>query len=462
MMVNPMPAATWLFSKRPPLSSICCLLQVLLVYGLASNSTIDSAVASESAQRAQPIISSATTQTAASQQTSKTVLVIHSYHSEFPWTARVKAGINQGFEESAFDVDVYHEFLDTKRYPDLAYQSTFLNYVQDKYRDTPIDLLMVGDDPGLRMIMETRDQYFLDLPVVFLGVNRVRPELLETPWLTGVFENHSTLETLVEAKRQTASDNLIVVVDSTSTGKGRQQKLEDLMNQPGVPQNIIVKTDLVADQIAETLGEYPDDWPVYALSLLREDSADGALLNYEKTAQLLSQALPNPIYADMSVYLGHGIVGGMLLDGGYHASLAIDLAEQILNGTPVEAVKPILESDNQWMFDARELERTGLGLENLPDESILINVEPSFYERYRNLVWLVVAIMVTGSVTITVLGNAIRRQKKAERQVAERTGALESALEKLSESQLQLVQHEKMASLGNLRVFLILCKRFFT
>jgi signal transduction histidine kinase/DNA-binding NarL/FixJ family response regulator len=361
----------------------------------------------------------------APEQKDKNVLVIHSYHPELSWTEKSKAGIDQGFLKSDRKVTVYHEFLDAKRYPSLHYQKLFLDYLRTKYRDTPFQALMVADDPGMQLILKTHDEYFRGLPVVFLGVNNVQEELLHIPWLTGVFETHSVFETILEAKRQTGSDNLIIISDSTETGQVRVKKLQELKGMPGAPRNVVIETDVVDAKVLERLGGYPDNWPIFISGQLREGTADGPLLSFEKIAQLLSTQLPNPTYTDTRMYVGHGAVGGKVLDGSYHASLAVKLAEQVLDGKPVDDIAPITKSDNQWIFDARQLKKAGLDLNNLPPGSILLNLEPSFYEQYRELVWLVTTIFVLGGTTIIVLGTAIRKQRKAEQQLRENERQLE-------------------------------------
>ena len=58
----------------------------------------------------------------------KNVLVVHSYNPEFAWTQSSKEGIDLGFLESSYDVMVYHEFLDAKRFPDLQHKEIFFEF----------------------------------------------------------------------------------------------------------------------------------------------------------------------------------------------------------------------------------------------------------------------------------------------------------------------------------------------
>ena len=120
-------------------SSILCTVPLLGLSGLLNTRT-----------------TAAMASTTKASKEDKSVLVIHSYNPEYPWTHAQKEGIDQGFQNEEQEVTVYHEFLDAKRYPDLHYQTTFLDYVKNKYEDTPLSVMMVSDDPGLNLILAKR------------------------------------------------------------------------------------------------------------------------------------------------------------------------------------------------------------------------------------------------------------------------------------------------------------------
>ncbi|MBT9315035.1 sensor histidine kinase [Leptothoe spongobia] len=383
------------------------------------------------------------------------ILVIHSYNPELSWTAEGKKGIDEGFRSSHHLTTVYHEFLDAKRYPNLEHRKAFLNYLHTKYQDTELQVLIVADDPGLNMVLATRNQYFPDLPVVFMGINHVRNELLTIPWLTGVFETHSYRETILEAKRQTQSDNMIFLIDSTETGTANLKRLRQIQVDAAetLPDITVVK-DLTPTTIGQTLEKYPSSWPVFVRGQLRSGDGNEALLPFEETMQLLRSQLKNPLYTVSSSDLGHGVVGGKVLEGSYHAKQAVELVEKILEGTPVDQVPPIINAKTQWIFDAYELKRFNINHNDLPPTSILINQKQSFYEQHRQLIWYVLPIFILGAITILVLVDAIRRQKQAEitleYRVEERTNALSQTLQELKQTQAQLIQTEKLSSLGQL------------
>ncbi|MEM9005213.1 MAG: ATP-binding protein [Cyanobacteria bacterium P01_F01_bin.86] len=359
-----------------------------------------------------------------SSEPTHTVLVIHSYHPEFAWTQQQQLGINEGFQDSAHNVVVYHEFLDSRRHPNIQHRTEFLDYLDRKYRDISLQALMLTDDPSLDLILASYDTYFPGIPVVSMGVNETRQELAEIDWLTGVYETHDIAETIIEAKRQTGSDNLIVITDSTSTGQSKFKHFQQAQLLEDAPQEVVIVRDLVVSEAVSTLAPYPDHWPIYYGGHLREGSSDGPLFSSLEAARLLHSQLPNPIYTTIK-NVGSGVVGGKILEGEQHSQAAVQLVESILSGTPVSELAPITQSPTRWHFDVQVLKQANINLNQLPADSILINTKENFHQKYHELVWIITFPFLIGSGTIVVLVNAIHRQKSAEQKLIEYQRKLE-------------------------------------
>jgi hypothetical protein len=85
--------------------------------------------------------------------------------------------------------------------------------------------------------------------------------------------------------------------------------------------------------------------------------------------------------------LGHGTVGGYVVN---HAAQGQDVAEstiKILNGAKPEEI-PIAMVDNRYMFDWRALRRWGLNDRILPKGSTVLYREPSIWQRYTRQIFL--------------------------------------------------------------------------
>lgn len=337
----------------------------------------------------------------------KKVLLIHSYHSELSWTLALKTGINHAFHNSEHQIEVFHEYLDAKRYPSLPHQRVFLDYIRNKFRSINLDLLMVSDDAALNLVME--NELLEQLPVVYLGVNQARQEILDATRMTGVFENHDIEETIAVSLRQTESDSLVILTDTSKSGTSNMAKVTASKSLLDIPEVVIVH-DLVSTDIEDTFSDIPAEWPVMILGQLRLKSASGPMVAYEESASLLRRHIANPMFSESTMHLGYGVVGGKMLDGNHHAQDAVKLALQVLEGTPVEEVKPILESKNLWMFDAREMKRFGYTQDQLPEGSVISYQQKTFYERNKPVIWATSAVLSIALIIIALLMEILRRR----------------------------------------------------
>jgi len=340
------------------------------------------------------------------------ILVVHSHHQELSWTKQHKAGIEQGFAEVNQDSNVFHEFLDSKRHPKLEHQEEFIDYINKKYAHMSIDLLMVVDNPSLNLVLQQRDRFFSDIPVVFLGIDNLRQELFDTPWLTGVIESDTVIETAVEATRQMWTDTILIIDNSTHRRKIDLDRINRLSDR-----SIKVKVlkDITKQNIKSRLGKYPDHFPILVLSQLHKAQGTEVLLNPEQNIEILQKQIPNPIYTHEEVLLGLGVVGGKVLDRNYHTRQAVELANKILQGAKPNEIGPVQKGRSRWVFDYRQLTRYGIELGLLPKDSEILYIEPPFYLKYKTLVLIVVLSFLCSLLTIILLIEKIRKRAIANK-----------------------------------------------
>ncbi len=339
------------------------------------------------------------------------ILVIHSYDSELSSTKQQQSAIEQGFADIDSQSNVFHEFINSKRHPVSEYGEEFLDHVNKKYKRVPIDLLMVVEEPSLELMFRQHHQFFSDIPVVFLGIEHLSQEILDTPWLTGVVESHSIVETALEATRQTWSDTVIVINDTTEEKNSQLEQIEAVKNIPYRPLEVKVVSDLAPQEITTRLGKYPDNVPVIVLGQLRQNNSQTTLIDPRLDAQILKQYISNPIYTDQAIRIGTGVVGGEVFDVEYHARQAVKLAQMILQGAEPDEVGPILTGKKRWIFDYRQLLKYDIKLDLLPEDSELRYVEPPVYIKYRALFFLIGLILLSSLLAIILL---IEKGKKRE------------------------------------------------
>ncbi|MEY2859484.1 MAG: hypothetical protein RLZZ74_3800 [Cyanobacteriota bacterium] len=339
------------------------------------------------------------------------ILVIHAYNSELASTKQNQLGIEQGFAEIESQSNIYHEFLDEQHEFSTQDEQQFSQYLNSKYRRVGIDLVMVVEEPSLEFMLRQHRQLFPKLPVVFLGIEELSQQMLDTPWLTGVVEDRSIVETVVEATRETWSNTAVIINDTTERGKANLEKIASLKNTADQSLKIEVVNDLAPEDVKAKLSVYPPSVPIIMLGQLYESREHESLIDPSLDAQIVSKLIPNPIYTDNEVRLGNGVVGGKIFDVDYHLRQGVELAHKILQGAKPDQVGPFFTGKNRWIFDYRRLLKHNIKLELLPPDSELLYVETPIYVKYRSLIFLVGFILCSSFLAIILL---LRRGRKRE------------------------------------------------
>jgi len=369
---------------------------------------------------------------ATAERTDQRVLVLHSYHGQLNWTKGLAEGIDLGFEHTEPEVQVFHEFLDAKRFPALEQGKATLELLSAKYAEEPPDLIMVSDDPGLMLLVDHRSSLFPETPLVYLGINQIEQKILNIPNATGVFELHSTVETALGALQQTGSRGLIVINDSTETGAANLSGIRSLEARPDAPDPLVVLNDLTPETVSESLSPYPEETPVLLLGQLRRGHREGALMSFQETAETIYARVRNPLYAESVTFLGHGVIGGRVLDAEHHAEKAVELARLVLAKGSAEGVAAITEPRTQWTFDSRELSHFGIDRESLPADSRIIHQKPTFYQQYKNVVFASLAVFAGSFAIIVLLADILRRRTIERRLLRENEKRYRDHAEKLA------------------------------
>lgn len=336
------------------------------------------------------------------------VLLIHSYHSEHGWTRFLKQGFDEALSMDE-DTQIHHEYLDAKRYPGGEYRQVFLDYLKQKYRLLDLEVIVVSDDPAFNLIKQHRADFFPEVPLVYLGINKVDQAVIDTPGMTGVFENRDLTQTAIDISRISGSDSLVVVSDSSSTGRANFSKILQAQETEGGPSELIVFEDLRDDEVIKSFSEVDSHVPVFLIGQLVASERNNALISWNGGVELLYKWIPNPLFTIAITTIDHGAVGAHELSGVEHAKQASGLINRILHGDPVDNIEPITLVESIWYFDALKLGAHRLNVDKLPGDVVLLNQEPSFYQKYRLMVWLVSTVFVVAVVVIILLIEIIRR-----------------------------------------------------
>jgi two-component system sensor histidine kinase/response regulator len=350
------------------------------------------------------------------------VVVLASYHQGDAWTDQEVAGLLAGLKAADPALVPMVEYLDTKRFPDPGHLAFLQETLARKYRERPPALVIALDNPALDLLRTYPQDLFPGVPAVFAGVNGFRPEWLhERPGTTGVAEIEDIAGTLELALRlHPGTRRVLVIDDDTASGRAMRRAMQTIVPDLGGRVAVDFAPAVPFAELAGQLAALPPDRLVLILTYVTD--AAGRVFSREESTHLIAAASPVPVYAMHATRLGHGIVGGLLLDGREHGAQAAALARRVLAGEDPAEI-PVELSRSYPEFDDDELRRLRIAATALPPDSRVINRPVTFYAQYRGLVLGALTVLASLSFALLVLTLATLRARHAEaalRQAQER------------------------------------------
>ncbi len=343
----------------------------------------------------------------------QSVLVLHSYHAEHIWVQMIKRGIDKTLDNSN-DLSVYHEYMDTKRYPLFSHKAKFVEYLQNKYINTKFDVIIVSDDAALALVRENKVTLFESIPIVFVGINNVDNKLTDAPLITGVFENRDIASAVFDIKNLTKTDELIVITDSSKPGQANLFKLNKVKHSKRAPSNIHVLIDLKKDQIINKLSQYDPTVPIFQIGQIVNPSGNNALLSWDDGTVALTAKIKNPLFTLASTSIKYGALGVNMLNGEKHGEQGALYARRILEGAKVTELPPITKAKSIWTFNWPLMKHYKYANGHIPAGSLFINKEESFYEKNKELVFGALTVFTIALLIIGLLIELVRRGRQTQ------------------------------------------------
>lgn len=342
------------------------------------------------------------------------VVILNSYHQGYAWSDRQLAGLLAELHRVYPALEPSVEHMDTKRFPGEDHLIRFREYLAGKYRGRKIDLLVTVDNPALELALSGLGGSFPGVPIVFEGVNDFRAEMLkgknEVTGVAEILDAGRTLELALELHPR--AGKVLVIHDYTSTGLAIRRELEQMLPAFQGLAEIEFLPPASFQEVVERLRRASPD----TVGLINSFTTDrtGQSLPLSESTRLFTSGTDIPVYGVHESRLGHGIVGGVLLDGRVHGRRAGQIALRVLAGEPPSRIPVDFTGTSRPMFDFAQLNRFGIPLNALPEEAVIINRPESFYEKHPEVVLGVVAVSGTLVFTAVLFAVTFARLRRAE------------------------------------------------
>jgi ABC-type uncharacterized transport system substrate-binding protein len=346
--------------------------------------------------------------------TQKKVLIFSSDDHNLPPIAlmdkAIRSRLNDGVTER---VQIFDEGLDSVRIPNEKYEAELVRLLQRKYEGQRFDLIFAIAPPSLRFLLKYQGELFSDSPIVFVGPELSRVADLDfganVTAVGGKKEYAPTLELALKVHPET--ENVFVVAGSSPSDTAAMDSAQKEFREYESKAEFTYLRDLTVNELRDRLSVLPDRSIVMYLSFLGDNTGN----SYRNTEvlSLLSSSSNAPFYSFSQALIGHGTVGGQLTDYEAIGNLAGENGQRILNGESPRDI-PSQTVPNTWMFDWRQLQRWGIGAQDLPAESVVLFQVPTFWEQYKWPMFGMIALSVIEASLIIWLLYLRSRRKEAE------------------------------------------------
>jgi len=288
----------------------------------------------------------------------KKVLLVHSYHPEYPWVDSISKGIRAAIQGTGLELEIF--YMDTKRHTDEAWKIEAGKKAAARVREYRPDVVLASDDDAQQFFGKTL--VGAGLPVVFTGVD-ADPTKYGYPAanVTGIIERPHLKESIALARTLRPLKRVAVLSchDSTSIvalGFMKQEQLE-----------IEVGEWLMVDdfdgwkQAVERFNGTVDGLIVRSYQAVKIPGGKGNVPPKEVADWTIANAkIPTIAFHDFEIK--DGMLAGVVKSGEEYGQNAMDYGIRILRGTAPSSLAVTRTKKGIPMVNGETAKRLGITL----------------------------------------------------------------------------------------------------
>lgn len=351
----------------------------------------------------------------ANNQGKKRIFILHSYSQEYEWTSLQHQKFVASLEESlSFPLEISTEYLDTKRLKfDQAYQSFFLHYLQEKYKEYNPDVIYVTDDNALTFFSNHQKTLFVGKPIFFSGINNLSlVSSLDSNKFAGVYETKD-IEPNIELIKQFSPQtrDIWIVGDRSTTYQSIELDIKKKIHHFPKYTFHFLSSDNI-DDIMKQLPITPKSF-VLLTTIGGWSDHSGRNLTLKESIHTLKNNRHLILCSMEDAYLVGGVVGGFVTSGAKQGVESAKLVTRYFSGEPLSSIHSIIKSPNGYIFDRRALIESRLILsEYTARNAIVLHEKKNFFEQHQEMILNSLFIFMTLFLIFLIIIYFVALQKK--------------------------------------------------
>lgn len=363
----------------------------------------------------------------------KAILILHSYHPEYPWTSAIAAGINAELSPHDDEFVWYSEYLDARRTDFTTVQQGFYDYIQAKHGGLKFYAVIATDRAAVQFVVDHGALFPAGTTKVFNGIARGEYARVGSPedW-SGVYEDFDVGGSIEMARKLIpGARRLLVVYNNPATNLGgfRSAEFDRAISEHAGALEVERFTGFTFDELFAKVASVPDATAILVAGVVSDrDKRDFTALRCAELARV-SKA---PIFTSHEEVLNYAGVGGSITSaremGVATARLALELVRE--PGTPPKRIGTPISS--RVRFDG--LQRWGIPRSRVPAGVIVTGEPPGILPRYG---WEIATagVLFAGLIVLVVqLSRSVRERRLALEQVSESESLYRGLVEQMPDA----------------------------
>jgi len=344
----------------------------------------------------------------------QSVLVINQSDTVRPWPNAIVSAIRSVLlAHAAAPTPVYIENLDLYHFGGEAYQGSLHDFLQQKYRDKPITVLVVIGPAAVPIALRLRESLWPTASLIFTAVDEATAAQSFPARVTGLTMRMS-LADMVRATRLLlpATREIAIVGDPFS----KQLYYTTFAQEMDAFQQEFRFTDLTGlplDELRRRVAKLPDHAVIFytGINTVQNASYAGA-----EVLPLITEVANRPVIVNVETYIGSGAVGGYLLSPTLIGEATGRIVLRVVAGESASSIPIAGGPTSKPTFDWRQLERWDISANRLPLDSDVRFREPTLWEQYQWEIVAGVAILLLQGALITGLTLERHRRQRVEKE----------------------------------------------
>ncbi len=347
----------------------------------------------------------------------KDVLILNEVGLSHALTDLMTQQIVSGVRSTAgHDVEFFTESLDLLYVADKPAFSEREGWLAKQYGGHKFEVVVAIGPDTIRFLASDAHALFSGVPIVICGssVDQAGTLNLESRF-TGTWQKLEPATTLEAALRLFPNTRHVFVVGGSSAyDRVAIAAIKGLLSasQPQTQFSYLIDTEM--GKLLEELRNLPGNSIVFYISFF-QDSGGNRFLNATKALPMIASAANAPVFGMSDTYLGHGIVGGDVMNFREQGRVTAQIVSELLDGEKPEDI-PIKTLPSMFMFDSSELKRWHVPESRLPYSSVVVFREPSLWDRTK---WLWVFTLVV-ALALSLFGAYLQYSQRQLRLAKER------------------------------------------